>query len=1518
MRNILGLDLGTNSIGWALIQAEEEEEEENGKIRKSGSRVIPMDEGEQSKYDNGTLQSQASLRTGFRGVRRLYERSALRRERLLRVLNIMGFLPEHYKQQIDFDKHPGQFINGAEPLLPYRKNNGKSEFIFTDSFKEMLDEFKTAHPDIISNGKKIPHDWTIYYLRKKALTRPVSKEELAWIILNFNAKRGYYQRTEDEEDESQESNKTVEYAVLKIANIEDEGVDAKKRNLRKYKITYETGESHEKSFAAMPYEIGDELEAIITKTKKKDGSIKVDLRLPEESDWTLIKKRTESEISKSGKTVGAYIYDNILKNPDVKVRGKLVHTIERKYYKDELKTILKKQKEFISELRDSDLLSKCINELYRNNEEHRKALEKKDFVNFIVNDIVFYQRPLKSKKSEIAECPFEYRTYRKDGEECTKHLKCIPKSNPLYQEFRLWQFVQNLIIIERTKEVNGHLCTDVDVTSEFINGNDGKACIFSKLNDHGSINQKELLKMLGIKGNDADKYRWNYVEDKTYPCNETRHDIFAKLKNVSGLAKPASEDALRQWESLANGIWQIVYSVTDPDEYAKALKKFAEKHNLDVDTFVKAFKGMKTIDKDYGAYSEKAIKKMLPLMRCGKYWSADAIDSQTQTRINHIIDGEVDDTISMRVREKAIDLKDISDFQGLPVWLASYIIYNRHSEASDTSRWERPEDIDYYLQNEFKKEYLRNPVVERVLGESLRVTRDIWKTYGEISEVHIEMARNLKQPKEKRINDTNINAENQRTNMRIRALLQEFAYDKDIHGVRPESPMQQEKFKIYEEYVRKVYLGMEKEEDKKKFDELCKIISELGNPTTHVSKSDIQKYKLWIDQKYVSPYTGRPIPLSRLFTTDYQIEHIIPRKRYYDDSMENKVICEAVVNREKGNKLAYEFITDERQEIKDSGKTYTILSKKEYEELVKNNYNNQPRKRDRLLMSEIPEKFANRQLNDSRYIARKSLEIFSHLVRDENETEATSKHVIATNGSITTRLKHDWGINDVWNDIVTPRFERLNSLTSSNLYGHFVEDGGKRYFQTEVPLEESKNFNKKRIDHRHHAMDAIVIACTTRDMVNYLNNESSLVNDEEKRDGLKIKLCYKHKTDDAGNYQWLFKKPWETFTQDVRSQLCSMVVSFKQNLRLLTKSSNLYWHYVNGKKVLSRQTKGDGWAIRKPLHKKTVSGAVRLQSKKNMPLKKAIEYGVSAIADKDVRKAIREAQKLYHGKADANTIVKYFKDRDYMVNGKNIKTVEVYYMPDADSVNTYATRKPITKDFTLKMIDAVTDSGIQKILKHHLAYYVDEKGNEAPDRAFSPEGLAEMNRNIKQLNDGKDHKPIYSVRLYEKSPGKYAIGTRGNKKSKFVETAKGANLFFAVYVDEEGNRSFDPIPLNIAAERLKQKMPVAPEVDGKGHRLIFTLSPFDIVYLPDPEETFHKEDIEGKEISRTDFSKLYRFVSYSGNQAFFLPVSVASPIKEKEFGSHNKFEIDSHGRSIKEYCIKLNVNRLGIITGVQQ
>jgi CRISPR-associated endonuclease Csn1 len=1535
-KKFLGLDLGTNSIGWALIEQNFEEKE--GQILGMGSRIIPMSQDILGDFGKGNSVSQTAERTGYRGVRRLRERHLLRRERIHRVLNVLGFLPEHYAAEIDFENRLGKFISETEPKIAYKKvwnkEKGKHvyEFIFQKSFSEMLEDFKVHQPEFIINEKGeqtlIPYDWTIYYLRKKALTKKIEKEELSWLLLNFNQKRGYYQlRGEEEEEEN--PNKVVEFHSLKVVDVLADETQKGKSEIW-YSLILENGWIYRRSSKMPLFDWKDKVKDFIVSTDlNDDGTIKTDkegkekrsFRAPGEDDWTLLKKKTEQEIGKSDKTVGAFIYDTLLQNPKQKIKGKLVRTIERQFYKNEIEQILQVQQQFHFELQNEDLYNDCIRELYRNNESHQMVLSKKDFKHLFVEDIIFYQRPLKSKKSSISNCTLEFRKYNDaEGNEKIESLKAIPKSNPLYQEFRLWQWILNLSIFNKNDDSNA--------SQEFLNTIEDYENLFEFLNNRKEVKQETLIKHLlekkGLKGkllkNEVSNYRWNFVEDKVYPCNETKAQIESRLSKVKNISKDFLTDEIEQ------KLWHIIYSVTDKIQFEKALKSFATKHHLDESSFVDNFKKFPPFKSDYGSFSEKAIKKLLPLMRLGKYWNWKSIDEKSKERISKIINAEYDENIKNRVREKAIHLTEENDFQGLQLWLASYIVYGRHSEAASLGKWNSVQDLENYLE-EFRQHSLRNPIVEQVVIETLRVVKDVWKYYGKgakdfFDEIHIELGRDMKNTAEERKRTTNKITENENTNLRIKTLLIELLNDKTIENVRPYSPMQQEALKIYEDGV--LNSNAEIPDDIQK-------ISKTALPTS----SELHRYKLWLEQKYRSPYTGEIIPLNKLFTTDYEIEHIIPQSRFFDDSFTNKVICEAAVNKRKDKQLGLEFIKNHHGEIVETGKggKVKIFDEEAYKDFVRQHYEKSRSKRNKLLLEELPEKMIERQMNDTRYISKFISSVLSNIVREENNDDGlNSKNVIPGNGTITSELKQDWGLNDIWNDLILPRFERLNQLTNSTSYTAYNENHQK-YLPT-VPLELSKGFQKKRIDHRHHALDALIIASATRDHVNFMNNKSALDKKKNKEDrekfrhDLRAKLCNKKYNDHSNeNYQWIFKKPWKSFTADAKNQLEKIIVSFKQNLRVINKTSNKYESYKdeNGNSRIGKdgkplkdfipQSKGDSWAIRKSMHKDTVSGLVKLRRKKEVSLNIALD-SLKDIVDKELR---IELNSLIKKGYDKKKILKHFKKVNNQWNQKNISKVEIFYWEN-DNV---ASRVYLDTTFNKSRIESITDTGIQKVLLNHLEKYEgqkDEKGKEiAPELlAFSSEGIEDMNKNISSLNNGKFHQPILKVRTYEPKGNKFIVGQTRNKKDKYVEAAKGTNLFFAIYQNENGKRNYETIPLNEVIEHQKwratlskeeqKNIPLIPIKPEKG-KFLFYLSPNDLVYLSTQEEKVS----DFSNLSKEENGNIYKVVSFTGNRLYAIPVNVAKSIVDKvEFSQLNKLEFIGK-TSIKEVCEKLRINRIGVI-----
>jgi len=359
------------------------------------------------------------------------------------------------------------------------------------------------------------------------------------------------------------------------------------------------------------------------------------------------------------------------------------------------------------------------------------------------------------------------------------------------------------------------------------------------------------------------------------------------------------------------------------------------------------------------------------------------------------------------------------------------------------------------------------------------------------------------------------------------------------------------------------------------------------------------------------------------------------------------------------------------------------------------------------------------------------------------------------------------------------------------------------------------------------------------------------------------------------------------------------VVSFKQDKRVINKTVNRYDALVleNGvpRRTRNVQASGDAWAIRKSLHKDTVAGKVKLRLVKEVSFTSAMADW-KMIVDSDLK---TEIKRLLSGGGDEKTVLKHFKANGMKFGDRDIKKVDIFYWDDELAAN----RVDLDTSFNSDKISKVTDSGIRKILTAHLKHFDEMKNGtviEHPEIAFSPEGIDQMNKEIRTLNDGKDHKPIYKVRRFEPLGSKFPIGTEGSRSSKFVEADKGTVLYFAIYSTPDGKRKFESMPFNLIVERLKQGLTPAPMINQDGYPLLFVLSPYDQVSLDNLKES--------------NPNGVYRMVSSSGPQVFFLPNSVSKAIADKvEYLATNKMERSLNGIMVKEACRKMVVDRLGNI-----
>ena len=307
-----------------------------------------------------------------------------------------------------------------------------------------------------------------------------------------------------------------------------------------------------------------------------------------------------------------------------------------------------------------------------------------------------------------------------------------------------------------------------------------------------------------------------------------------------------------------------------------------------------------------------------------------------------------------------------------------------------------------------QNELTTNPVVNRAISQTRKVVNSLIKKYGHFDAVIIEMSRDLSKSVTERRKIKNAQNEFQEEKEKARQRCIE-------HGLDPDNP-----------------------------------------------KSNLLKFRLWEEQGGFCVYSGKYIDPKRLIESDYvDIDHIIPYSRSFDDSLNNKVLCLTDENRQKGNKIPYEYIGENKwYEFVQRVKSYDLKQAK-VNRLTKEKYEQ--------------EGFKSRNLNDTRYIAKFVKDYIKENLDFDNNLKVETR-----NGALTAFLRAQWGL--------------------------------------------AKNRDESD---KHHALDAAVIACSTQGMVQYLSTVSARL---ENYDYTKDRKPH-------------FKKPWETFSEDLEQSLKHVFVS---------------------------------------------------------------------------------------------------------------------------------------------------------------------------------------------------------------------------------------------------------------------------------------------------------------------------------------------------------------------------------------
>ena len=316
--------------------------------------------------------------------------------------------------------------------------------------------------------------------------------------------------------------------------------------------------------------------------------------------------------------------------------------------------------------------------------------------------------------------------------------------------------------------------------------------------------------------------------------------------------------------------------------------------------------------------------------------------------------------------------------------------------------------------------------------------------------------------------------------------------------------------------------------------EIAIKISEFG---IRPSRSRIQKYKMWEESLHQCFYCGKTIDLAEFLNgADVEIEHIIPRSILFDDSFSNKVCACRQCNHAKGNQTAMEYM-----ESKPVGELEAY--KNRVDEAFKAHRISKT-KRDHLLWrkTDIPTDFIERQLRQSQYIAVKAVEVLQEGIRQ----------VWTSGGSVTDFLRHQWGYDEILHTLNLPRYRQVEGLTEFVDYEH----AGQKHTEERI-----KNWTK-RIDHRHHAIDALTVALTQQGYIQRLNTLEASHDFMEKQ----VKEAGSHYNEKKSILEkWISEQPHFS-VDDVTKAVDGILVSFRAGKRVTTPARRAI--YKGGKRVI--------------------------------------------------------------------------------------------------------------------------------------------------------------------------------------------------------------------------------------------------------------------------------------------------------------------------------------------------------------
>ena len=938
-----------------------------------------------------------------------------------------------------------------------------------------------------------------------------------------------------------------------------------------------------------------------------------------------------SSIQDRGQTIGQYFVENL--------KASEIETTQGKFYTYRIKEEVFPRQAYEAEF---DAIIAVQSQYYPN-------IFTEAFINRLRNEIIFYQRKLKSCKHLVSLCEFE-RQQRKDenGKTFVFGPKVAPRTSPLFQVCKIWEMVNKIKITNRRNE-------------EFPITFNQRRKMFEFLDEHEKMKFEDICKILDI----SEKSGWRGSKDLSNGLQGNT----TKIQLRKALGKSATDEMLSFKLKLTElvdqetgeirhiidsdffkqplyELWHIVYSITDKNQLAKVLD---DKFGITDQCVIDALYKLDFAKPGYGNKSAKAMRRILPYLQQGKIYS------------------------------------DACQCAGF-----------RHS---DSLTKEENENRELLLQlPQIQRNSLRQPIVEKILNQMVNVVNALIEKYGPIDEIRIELTRELKQSREER----------EATDRRMR-------------------------------------------QNEKANADYAKRIAEYD---VRASRSRIQKYKLWEESGGKCFYCGADITCKQFLAGfDAEIEHILPRSIFFDDSYSNKVCACRKCNSAKNNKTAYDFMSEHSPEEFDK---YLIRVDEAYKD-----HKISKIKHDRLLTSadKIPNDFIDRDLRLTQYISRKAVEILRQVCYN----------VFSTTGSVTDFVRRVWGYDKVLHNLNIERYRR-GDLTEMVNYDH----------RGQVHTEERIKDWTKRLDHRHHAIDALVIAMTSQSLIqrlNKLNTERDQMFSEVKQQRSEWRNDY------SLLEQWLREKPHFT-VEEVEQVVSRIAVSFKPGKKVATLNKRIV--YKNGRKLIAQE---GIITPRGALSQESVYGKIKVLEQQ--PIKYAFE-NPQLIFKGYIKRLIEE--RLKHCGDDEKKAIASLKRNPIMI-GRD-KATELTFVTCYKEE--YVIKYQLSSLKKMTDIESIVDKNIRERVKARIEQFGGKIGDALKDLKDNPiwaDDLCTI--------------PIKTVRCFTGLKSSAVATLRVDENGRPISFVKPANNHhIAIYRDVDGNLHEHVVTFWTAVERIKYKVPV--------------------------------------------------------------------------------------------------------------